>query len=170
MKLLNEALSWRAMGVVEHIGIKTSRLRMLGRELIVFFNANLLKSRIQNYKRMYERRVEFTINISYDTPFDKLGNIPGMLREAVKAQKKVRFERSHFKAYGESSLVFEVAYHVLSADHGVYMDIQQAINIQIFWRFAKEDIRFAYPTRTLNFRNTASSTESVRLVFAGDLI
>jgi len=127
VKLLNEALSWRAMGVVEHIGIKTSRLR-------------------------------------------KLGNIPGMLREAVEAQKLVRFERSHFKSYGESSLVFEVAYHVLSADHGVYMDIQQAINIQIFWRFAKEDIRFAYPTRTLNFRNTASSTESVRLVFAGDLI
>jgi len=158
------------MGAVEHIGLKTTRLRSLGGELIVFSNADLLKSRIRNYKRMYERRVEFTINISYDTPLDKLRDIPYMLREAVEAQKQVRFDRSHFKAYGESSLVFEVVYYVLSADFNVYMDIQQAINILIFRRFANEEINFAYPARTLYFRKNASSGEERHLTLAGELI
>jgi small-conductance mechanosensitive channel len=161
------------MGVVERIGLKTTRLRSLGGELIVFSNADLLKSRIRNYKRMYERRVEFTININYETAFDKLKEIPDLLRGAVEAQKQVRFDRSHFKAYAESSLVFEVVYYVLSADFNIYMDIQQAINILIFKRFAQEGIDFAYPTRTLHFaRGTSAASPSPgrQLSLAGDAI
>jgi small-conductance mechanosensitive channel len=156
------------MGAVERIGLKTTRLRSLSGELIVCSNADLLKSRIRNYQRMVERRVEFTINASYDTPADKLREIPRLLRDAVEAQQPVRFERAHFKAYGESALVFEVAYHVLSADHGVYMDIQQAINIHIFRRFALEDIHFAYPTRTLHVQGAKSPARDARLALAGD--
>ena len=158
------------MGAVEHIGLKTTRLRSLGGELIVFSNADLLKSRIRNYKRMYERRVEFAININYETPLEKLRDIPSMLREAVEAQKPVRFDRSHFKAYGESSLIFEVAYYVLSADFGVYMDIQQAINIQMFRRFHQEGINFSYPTRTLHLKNAANPAAGGHLTLAGDML
>jgi len=119
---------------------------------------------------MYERRVEFAININYETPLEKLRDIPSMLREAVEAQKPVRFDRSHFKAYGESSLIFEVAYYVLSADFGVYMDIQQAINIQMFRRFHQEGINFSYPTRTLHLKNAANPAAGGHLTLAGDML
>jgi small-conductance mechanosensitive channel len=157
------------MGTVEHIGLKTTRLRSLGGELIVFSNADLLKSRIRNYKRMYERRVIFAINVKYKTPETKLNGVPQILREAVEAQKQVRFDRSHFKEFGEYSLIFEIVYYVLNPDFNIYMDIQQAINMFIYKRFAREKIEFAYPTRTMQLENNASPTEKLHLRIASDI-
>jgi len=136
-------------GTVERVGVKTTRLRSLDGELLVFSNTDLLKSRIRNFKRMFDRRVEFTLNLAYQTPLEKLRVIPQWLGEIVKAQKRTRLDRAHFKQYGDSALVFEVVYYVLDPDHGVYMDVHQAINLAIFERFAREGVEFAYPTRTL---------------------
>lgn len=137
------------MGTVEYIGLKTTRIRSLSGEQIVFSNADLLASRIRNFKRMYERRVVFRFGVVYETPLEKLECIPAMVREIVEAQEHTRFDRAHFKEYGEFSLNFEVVYHVRRPDYNLYMDIQQAINLAIFRRFKEEGIQFAYPTRTL---------------------
>jgi small-conductance mechanosensitive channel len=139
-------------GTVERIGIKTTRLRSLDGELLVFSNGDLLKSRIRNFKRMVDRRIEFTIGVDYVTPLDKLRRIPRWLREGIEAQQKVRFDRAHFKMYGESQLVFEAVYYVLDPDYNVYMDVQQAVNLGIFERFAREGVEFAFPTRVLQVR------------------
>jgi small-conductance mechanosensitive channel len=138
------------LGTVDYIGLKTTRLRSLSGEQIVFSNADLLKSRIRNYKRMFERRVVFTIGVVYQTTHAKLERIPAQLRAIVEQQPKTRFDRAHFKEYGDSALVFEVVYFVLDPDYNVYMDIQQAINLAIFRRFQEEGVEFAYPTRTLH--------------------
>ncbi|MBI1190910.1 MAG: mechanosensitive ion channel [Tepidisphaera sp.] len=134
------------MGTVEHIGIKTTRVRALSGEQLVFANSDLLASRIQNYKRMQERRVVFGFGIIYETPLEKLKQVPDMVREVVKSQQSVRLDRVHFKSYGAYSLDFEVVYYVLNSDYNKYMDIQQAINLGMFDAFAKEGIEFAYPT------------------------
>lgn len=139
-------------GTVEHIGIKTTRLRSLDGELLVFANGDLLKSRIRNFKRMFDRRIEFSVGVDYDTPLDKLRRIPRWLRESIEAEQKVRFDRAHFKAYGESQLVFEVVYYVLDPDYNLYMDVQQAVNLGIFERFGREGVEFAFPTRTVQVR------------------
>jgi small-conductance mechanosensitive channel len=151
------------MGTVEHIGLKTTRVRSLGGELIVFSNTDLLKSRIRNYRHLHERRVVFTVGVAYDTSADKLRKIPAMLHEAVKANKQTRVDRAHFKEYGESSLVFEVVYYVASSDFNVYMDIQQAINLWIFEKFAREGIDFAYPAQTLHAKSITQSPARQRL-------
>lgn len=137
------------MGTVEHIGLKTTRLRSLGGEQLVFSNNDLLKSRIRNYKRMMERRIVFGFGVIYQTPPEKLPLINKIVREIIEKQGKVRFDRVHFKEYGDSSLNFEVVYFVKDPDYNLYMDIQQAINLDIFRRFQQEGIEFAYPTRTL---------------------
>jgi len=115
----------------------------------VFSNTDLLKSRIRNYKRMYERRVVFGFGVVYQTPHEKLKRIPAMVREIIEGLEKTRFDRAHFKEYGDSSLNFEVVYFVQDPDYNVYMDIQQSTNLAIFERFARDGIDFAYPTRTL---------------------
>jgi small-conductance mechanosensitive channel len=138
------------LGSVEHIGLKTTRLRSLSGEQLVFSNADLLGSRIRNYGRMYERRVVFKIGVTYQTPRRKLELIPEIIREAVDARQTVRFDRSHFQAYGDFSLVFETVYYVLKPDYNTYMDIQQAINLRIHERFEEETIEFAYPTQTVH--------------------
>ncbi len=141
-----------ALGTVEYIGLKTTRIRSLSGEQIVFSNADLLKSRIRNYKRMTERRVVFGFGVVYQTPYDKLERIPAMAREAIDAQPKTRFDRAHFKEYGDSALVFEAVYYVLDPDYNAYMDTQQAVNLALFRRFQAEGIGFAYPTRTVHLQ------------------
>ena len=137
------------MGSVEHVGLKTTRIRSLSGEQLIFSNADLLKSRIRNYKRMYERRVVFPIGVVYQTPYDKIRQIPDMIRKAVESNAQVRFDRAHFKAFGDYALLFEVVYWIQNPDFTIYMDIQQAINLDIFKQFSDAGIAFAYPTQTL---------------------
>jgi len=144
------------MGTVEKVGLKTTRVRALSGEQLVFANTDLLQSRIQNFKRMQERRVVFTIGVIYETPQEKLAGIPRIIRDIIESQDGTRFDRSHFKEFGDFSLNFETVYYVLVPDYNVYMDVQQAINLSIFERFAAEGIDFAYPTQKLYVRHTAA--------------
>lgn len=141
-------------GTVEHVGLKTTRLHSLSGEQLVFSNSDLLGSRIRNYGRMYERRSLFTLSVTYQTPRDKLARIPQIIQEVIEQQENTRFDRSHFKEYGDSALLFESVYYVNSSVYNEYMDIQQAINLAIFERFAEDGIEFAYPTRTLFVQQT----------------
>jgi len=137
------------LGTVERIGLKTTRVRSLFGEQLVFANSDLLNSRIHNYKRMFERRIVFSIGVTYQTPYEKLAAIPDIIREIIELQEQTRFDRAHFKEYGDFALGFEIVYYVLVPDYNLYMDIQQAINLAIYERFEKEGIDFAYPTQTL---------------------
>lgn len=142
-------------GTVEYIGIKTTRVRALSGEQIVLSNADLLRSRIRNFKRMSERRVPFQFGVLYSTPHEKVERIPEMVRAIIAQQPKTRFDRAHFKEYGDSALVFEVVYFVQDPDYNVYMDIHQAVNLALLRRFREEGIEFAYPTRTLHIASPA---------------
>ncbi len=136
-------------GTVEHIGIKTTRLRSLSGEQLVFGNDDLLSSRVRNYKRMNERRIVFSFGVLYQTTAEQLEAIPGMIREILDTDDRARLDRAHFKQFGDSSLDFEVVYYVTVPDYNTYMDVQQEMNLALFKRFAKEGIEFAYPTRTI---------------------
>lgn len=137
------------MGNVEKIGIKTTRVRSISGEQLIFPNGQLLQGQIKNFKRMQERRILFNLGVVYKTSMENVKKIPLILKEIIGEQEKARFERSHFKGYGEYALNFETVYWVEDPDFNVYMDIQQRINIKIYERFAKEGIEFAYPTQTI---------------------
>ena len=145
------------MGTVEHIGLKTTRIRSLSGEQLVFSNNDLLSSRIRNYKRMNERRALFSFGITYQTSREDLERIPGIVREAIESQDNTRFDRAHFKGYGASSLDFEVVYYMLVPDYNAYMDTQQAINLELFTRFEDLGVDFAYPTQTVYVSGTSET-------------
>jgi small-conductance mechanosensitive channel len=145
------------MGTIEYIGIKSTRLRSLTGEQIVMSNADLLSSRLRNFGRMYERRVAFTIGVTYETPRNTLRKLAPALRAIIEAQDHVRFDRAHFAKYGPYSLDFDVVYFVLSPDFGRYMDVQQAINFRIHEEFEALGAGFAYPTQTLLLAGEAAT-------------
>ena len=147
------------LGTVEHIGLKTTRVRSLTGEQVVFSNNDLLTSRIHNFKRMSERRVVFSLGVTYETPYEKLQAIPAIIEEIVEVQELARFDRAHFKEYGDFALVFEVVYYVATSDYNVYMDVHQHINLEIFRQFQEEDINFAYPTQTLYVSQGSSGNQ-----------
>jgi len=138
------------MGNVENIGLKTTRIRSLSGEQLVFSNNDLLSSRIRNYGRMRERRATFEVGVTYETPREKLARIPEILKAAVEAQPKTRFDRSHFIKFAPYSLDFETVYYVEVPDMNTYLDIQQAINLRVLSEFAGEGIDFAYPTQMIH--------------------
>jgi len=148
------------LGTVERIGLKTTQIRRLTGEQLVMSNAQLLESRIRNFKRMERRRVIFTIGVTYQTAHEKLKNIPGMIKKIIESQEKVEFDRVHFKEYGNFSLNFEAVYWVLDPDYNVYMNINQTINLLIFEQFDNEKIEFAYPTQTIFLDRSSESVAS----------
>ena len=137
-------------GSVENIGVKTTRIRSLGGEQIVISNTELLKQTISNYKRLATRRIVFGFGVTYETPPDEAARIPQLVQEIVAASDKLRFDRAHLKAFGQSSLDYEVVYYVNDADYTLYMNEQQRINLALLRAFEAHGIGFAYPTRTVH--------------------
>ena len=133
------------LGSVEHIGLKTTRVRGLGGEQVVFSNGELLKSRIHNHKRMQTRRVAFVLRVAYGTSEEQLCRIPQIIREIITSKPDVDFERAHFFSWGQWSLDFEIVYHFRSPDYIRHMDAQQAIFLEIYRRFQEAGIEFAQP-------------------------
>ncbi len=143
------------MGTVEHIGVKTTRLRALSGEQLVFSNSDLTGSRIRNYKSMQQRRVVFTLGLTYDTPVETLRRIPGVVKEIVEGEQDTQFGRAHFASYGAYSLNYEIVYFVLSSDYDKYMDVNEQINLKI-----KEALSAS--ARGLLFRRRASFGRAAR--------
>ncbi|MBA4287679.1 MAG: mechanosensitive ion channel protein MscS [Pseudomonas sp.] len=136
-------------GTVEHVGLKTTRIRSLGGEQIVMANADMIGSTIQNYKRLLERRIVFEIALNYGCSAQQVREVPQRIEHIIRQQKKARFDRCHFRSFGESALEFEVVYIVLDPSYNVYMDIQQDINLEIMDAFNEIGVSFALPSRTV---------------------
>jgi len=145
-------------GTIENVGLKTTRVRSLSGEQLVFANSDLLSSRIRNYKRMFERRIVFTIGVIYQTPRSLLERIPVIIRETIESEENARFDRSHFSSYGAFSIDFETVYYVRVPDYNVYMDVQQSINLRIHEAFEEAGIEFAFPTQTLFIEKNAAAS------------
>lgn len=136
-------------GTVEHVGLKTTRIRSLGGEQIVMANAEMIGSTIQNYKKLQERRIVFKFGLTYASQPKQIRQVTAALKDIIQRQDKTRFDRAHLLAFGDSSLDFEVVYIVLDASYNLYMDIQQAINLEMMEAFAKIGVRFALSSRSL---------------------
>jgi small-conductance mechanosensitive channel len=144
------------LGAVEQIGIKTTRLRGLGGDQVVFANKDLTDSRVRNYRLMEARRIQFTFGVSYATPQEKLKAIAPAVQAIVTALPNTRFDRAHFKEFASTQLTFEVVYIVLSPDYNVYMDLQQKINFAIRDFLEREGIEMPYGT-TVTLRPPADA-------------
>ncbi|HET7756557.1 MAG TPA: mechanosensitive ion channel family protein [Steroidobacteraceae bacterium] len=130
-------------GTVEHIGVKSTRLRSLSGEQIVIANGDIVKARLRNYGRMRERRVLFQLGVDYGTPVATLAAIPRAVREIIEATPDTRFERCHLLTYGANALQFEVVYYLTNPDYAAYVEAQQRINLRILERFSVMEVNLA---------------------------
>lgn len=143
------------MGTIEKIGLRSTQVRALSGEQLIFANTDLTSSRIQNFRRMQERRVVVRLGVPYQTPHTTLRSIPTLVRESVEAREGTRFDRCHLAEYADSAIVFELVFWVLSPDYNVFMDVQESIYLAIHRRFEEAGVSFAYPTRTVHLQPAA---------------
>ena len=137
-------------GTVQVIGLKTTRIRSLQGEQIVMSNTDLLKQTISNFRMLERRRIVFGFGVTYDTTPEQAEAIPAIVRKLIEAHPKLRFDRAHFKAFGASSLDYEVVYIVEDPAFSVYMDMQQAVNLGLMRELKALGVEFAFPTRTVH--------------------
>ena len=142
-------VSGKEEGEVENIGVKTTRVRSISGEELIFSNKDLLDSRIRNFKRMWQRRVAHTFQINYATPIEKVRNISKWVKDIFPEYKKLRFERCHLVSYGESALNFELVFWVTDTNYMVYVDAQEQLLLEIMTKFQEENVKFGFPMRSI---------------------
>ena len=142
-------------GIVQKIGIKTTRIMALQGEEIVISNQELTSTRIQNFKKMEERRICFSFGIVYEISSEKLKQIPKIIEKIIQNNKLIHFDRAHFVKFDDSALLFDVVYYISSSEYTVYRQVHQEILFKIKEEFEKQDIIMAYPTQTLYVQNNS---------------
>ncbi len=145
-------LNDKQSGTVKKIGIRSTRIKTLRGEELVISNEDLTNARVQNFKKLTERRVSIDFQVTYDTPAKKLEKINSWVQEIVEAQEQTRFSRSHLRDLSEFSIIFEFVYFVENSDYNIHMDIKQAINLALIKKLEKEGVSFAYPTKTIHVK------------------
>ena len=134
---------------IEHIGVRSTRLRNLRGEIIVMNNSTLTGSTIYNFADMNKRRMIYKIGVTYSTSVDKMQEIPVLIEKIVKSADHTVFDRCHFTEFADSSLDFELVYYIDTRDYTIALNAQQEINLNIMRAFAERGIDIALPSQTL---------------------
>lgn len=141
-------------GRVEKIGLKSTRLRSVDGELLVFANSDLLSSRIRNFGDRQRWRVAFSLSVAYDTASEKLNRIPQIVREIVERHENTTFGWAFIKALGDFRITFDCAYHIEGADLQEYMDTSHLVYLELLQRFQQEGIELSFPTQEVRLRQS----------------
>lgn len=136
-------------GTVKHIGLKSTRIRLLQGEELVVSNRELTSIDIRNFRKLKKRRVVFTLKVVCNTPIGKLKKIPKIVEKVVNAVELAKLDRVHFRHLSEFSFDFEIVYHIKTGDYVKYLDTQQKVIYGILTEFEKENIKMAYPTQEI---------------------
>ena len=135
-------------GTVERIGLKSTRIRAVTGEEVIMSNANLLNALVQNWTRLQRRRALLTLQLVYRTPPEVLARLPDELRAVVERQPLASFDRAHVTAFMASSIDLELVFFVEASDLPDFLEVRQAVMLNILRRFAELGVEFAYPTQT----------------------
>lgn len=154
-------ISKETMGTVKQIGMKNTRIQALSGEEVIVPNNDLLTTRIQNFGRMTERRVVFTLMVEYGTPADTLEILPGIIRQAIESKRNTRFDRSHFQGFQPGGLTFETVYYMTLSDYNLMMDTQQAINLDLYRAFEEHQVNFAIPLQKTIYAPASAATRGL---------
>ncbi|MBW2693842.1 MAG: mechanosensitive ion channel family protein [Deltaproteobacteria bacterium] len=144
-------------GSVEGIGLRSTRIRTYEGTLVTIPNSAVVNAQIDNLQVRPTRRTNFTIGVTYETSSEKLKRAVGILREIMEQHPGTDTSRAHFKSYGESALILDVAHWCKYLDYSLYLACIEEINFEIKRRFEDEGIEMAYPTQTVHLLQKAAS-------------
>lgn len=132
---------------VEKIGLKSTRLRAITGEQKIISNTNLLGKEITNLTRLYRRRVQFLLSITYETSPELAKRVPEICTKVVE-EAGHELVRCSFANFGASSLDFDLLFDVISEDLAHVAQEKGRVGLMVWEAFTKEGLSFAYPTQT----------------------
>jgi MscS family membrane protein len=138
-------------GVVEDIGLRSTRLRPPGKNLIVIPNKLVAAEPIINNSRFVRRRVEQVIGLTYDTTPAQMEAIVEEIKRIVTAEKDVDASSVmvFFRDFNASSLDIWIVYETPDPDFPKHMLAKQRLNLAIMRAIEARGLAFAFPTQTM---------------------
>jgi MscS family membrane protein len=138
-------------GVVEEVGLRSTRIRSFGKSMISVPNAKVGNSPINNMGQRPFRRQTTTVGVEYGTPTDKLEALVAKMNAIVMEHPETWKGTCeiHFKEFGASSLDIMVYFFIEAPDWHRELQVRQEIFIA-FMKAAEElGIGFAFPSTSL---------------------
>jgi len=155
-------------GVVEEVGLRSTRLRRSDGHIVTIPNGELANKSIHNIaKRPFIRRI-FTIGVTYDTSPEKLKEAKEILEDILKDHEGLDpngnlLPRVHFSDFSASSLDFKCMYWYHPPAYWDYMDFSERVNLEIVQRFNEAGIEFAFPTQTIHLAKGEDTPKAANL-------
>lgn len=141
-----------SIGMVEDIGLRSTRLRLIDKSLMVIPNKTVAAEAITNLARFTQRRTEQVIGLTYDSRPEQLEGIVEDIRGILAAEPEVNQPDTHvwFRDFNASSLDLWVVYVTKDPDFSKYMALRQRVNLAIMRAVEARGLSFAFPTQTLH--------------------
>jgi small-conductance mechanosensitive channel len=117
-------------GTIEHVGLKTTRIRANSGEQIVIANAELLRKTVHNFKRMHSRRVQFNLRINPATPPALAAKLPPQLSAIIEAKDKVKLDHVNLTLLDQNFIEYDIVYNLLDPDYGLFLETQQQVLLE----------------------------------------
>jgi MscS family membrane protein len=138
-------------GTVENVGFRSTRIRTLDNSLISIPNNSVVNATVENLTLRVMRRERFFIQVTYDTPREKLEQLAAQIKQLIADHPLTNKKNFHvrFNDFGESSLNILVYFYLEVADLAAELEEREGILLEIMDLAKRLDINFAFPTRTL---------------------
>lgn len=138
-------------GKVEHVGVRSTRVRKIDQSLVIVPNSKLTSAAVTNNTRLIKRRLDFTIGLTYDTSAAQMRECLQRLRDMLLAREKIEADSVLvlFVGFGDSALSIRIIANVLLADWREYALEAELINLEIMEIVEGLGLSFAFPSRTI---------------------
>ena len=139
-------------GTVEDIGLRSTKIRLLDRSLVIIPNKSVASEAIINLSRFTQRRIEQTLGLTYDTTPEQMEQLLAELRTLLCQEPEVdpASVLVTFNNLGPSSLDILVIYTTVSPDAGASLRLKERLNLAIMRAVAARGLAFAFPTQTVH--------------------
>jgi hypothetical protein len=118
-------------GTIEHVGLKTTRIRAQAGEQIVIANTELLRKVVHNFKRQSTRRVQYALRIDPSTRRPTWRHrCRSVSAPSSRRARKVAFDHVNLVAMNQDYLEYDIVYKMLEADYGLFLKTQQAVLLE----------------------------------------
>jgi MscS family membrane protein len=138
-------------GAVEDIGLRSTKIRLTDKSLVVVPNKMMASEAIVNLSRFTQRRVEQVIGLTYDTTAEQMETILADFRALLTAEEGVTKDSVdvYFTEYAQSSLNIQIVYFTTDPDYRKHLVLRERINLKIMRTLAARGLSMAFPTQTL---------------------
>lgn len=142
-------------GLVEDIGLRSTKLRLPDKSLVVIPNKSVASEAISNLSRFTGRRVEQVLGLTYDTKPEQMEEVVREIRRLIEGESEVEPGSVHvyFRDYNASSLDIWLVYGVKDPDFAKHMMLRQRLNLAFMRAVESRGLAFAFPSQTVYTAN-----------------